>query len=65
MRDELIMHLLGTQDGSGFDPNAEGIRSHRLGLTSMEERATAVGGTIEIDSGPGMGTTVRLRVAYE
>ncbi len=54
-----------SDDGSGFDPNAEGIRSHRLGLTSMEERATAVGGTIEIDSGPGKGTTVRLRVPYE
>ncbi len=54
-----------SDDGSGFDPNAEGIRSHRLGLTSMEERATAVGGTIEIDSGPEAGTTVRLRVPYE
>ena len=54
-----------SDDGSGFDPNTEGIRSHRLGLTSMAERATAVGGTIEIDSGPGAGTTVKLRVPYE
>jgi len=53
-----------SDDGSGFDPNTEGIRSRRLGLTSMEERATAVGGTIEIDSGPGTGTTVRLRVPH-
>lgn len=54
-----------SDDGFGFDPNAEGIRSHRLGLTSMEERATAVGGTLEIDSGPDAGTTVKLRVPYE
>ena len=54
-----------SDDGSGFDPNAEGIRSHRLGLTSMEERAAVVGGTIEIDSAVGVGTTVRLRVPHE
>ena len=53
-----------SDDGSGFDPNTEGIRSRRLGLTSMEERATAVGGTIEIDSRSGAGTTVRLRVPH-
>ena len=54
-----------SDDGSGFDPNTEGIRSRRLGLTSMEERATAVGGTIEIESRSGAGTTVRLRVPHE
>ncbi|MEE8551252.1 MAG: GAF domain-containing sensor histidine kinase, partial [Gemmatimonadota bacterium] len=54
-----------SDDGSGFEPEALGIRSHRLGLTSMEERATAVGGTLEIDSGQDAGTTVRLRVPHE
>ncbi|MCZ6505710.1 MAG: GAF domain-containing sensor histidine kinase [Actinobacteria bacterium] len=54
-----------SDNGSGFEPDALGIRSHRLGLTSMEERATAVGGTLEIDSGPDAGTTVRLRVPHE
>ena len=47
-------------DGIGFDPTAEGIRSRRLGLTSMEERAERIGGTLEIVSAPGAGTTVRL-----
>jgi signal transduction histidine kinase len=51
-----------TDDGVGFDPAAEGIRSRRLGLTSMEERAERVGATITIDSAPGEGTTVRLEV---
>ena len=47
-------------DGVGFDPAAEGIRSRRLGLTSMEERAERLGGTLEIRSAAGAGTTVRL-----
>jgi len=47
-------------DGIGFDPAAEGIRSRRLGLTSMEERAKRLGGTLEIRSTAGNGTTVRL-----
>ena len=47
-------------DGVGFDPGAEGIRSRRLGLTSMEERAGRIGGTLEIRSAAGAGTTVRL-----
>ena len=49
-------------DGVGFDPGADGIRSRRLGLTSMEERAERIGGSIEIESTPGEGTTVRLEV---
>jgi signal transduction histidine kinase len=48
-------------DGVGFDPDAPATRSRRLGLTSMEERAQRVGGTLEIRSAPGAGTTIRLR----
>ena len=50
-------------DGIGFDPEAPATRSRRLGLTSMEERAQRLGGTLEIDSTPGSGTTVRLKAA--
>jgi signal transduction histidine kinase len=50
-------------DGVGFDPAAAEVRGRRLGLTSMEERARALGGTLRIDSKPGAGTTVRLEVA--
>ena len=49
-------------DGRGFDPHARGLRSRRLGLTSMEERAERLGGWLEIRSAPGAGTTVRLEV---
>ena len=47
-------------DGVGFDPELEAARSLRLGLTSMQERAGRLGGTLEIVSAPGSGTTVRL-----
>jgi signal transduction histidine kinase len=49
-------------DGVGFDPEAPGLRSRRLGLTSMEERARRLGGRLEIRSAPDAGTTVRLEV---
>jgi signal transduction histidine kinase len=49
-------------DGIGFDPAAPGLRSRRLGLTSMEERARALGGTLSVVSRPGEGTTVTLEV---
>jgi signal transduction histidine kinase len=49
-------------DGVGFDPAAAGLRSRRLGLTSMEERARRLRGRLAIDSAAGAGTTVRLEV---
>ena len=49
-------------DGRGFDPDARAIRSRRLGLTSMRERAQALGGRALVESAPGRGTTVRVEV---
>jgi signal transduction histidine kinase len=49
-------------DGVGFDPAARAIASRRLGLVSMRERIEAAGGTFEIVSAPGQGTTVRASV---
>src|SRR5690242_11024119 len=48
-----------TDDGCGFDPSA--VRGQRLGLTSMDERATELGGTLTVSSGES-GTVVRLEV---
>jgi signal transduction histidine kinase len=47
-------------DGVGFDPADPELRSKRLGLTSMEERAERLRGRLEIRSAPAAGTTVRL-----
>ena len=49
-------------DGCGFDPAGPEVRGQRLGLTSMEERATELGGTLRVTSTLGAGTTVRLEL---
>jgi signal transduction histidine kinase len=54
--------LTVADDGCGFDPEEAAVRSRRLGLTSMEERAAALGGRLAISSRVGEGTTVRLEV---
>ena len=46
-------------DGQGFDP---AIVRRGVGLRSLEERIDALGGTLEIRSAPGGGTTVAGRV---
>jgi signal transduction histidine kinase/GAF domain-containing protein len=54
-----------TDDGSGFDVTGYQARPRSprsLGLTSMQERATLVGGTLQIESAPGRGTVVTARV---
>jgi signal transduction histidine kinase len=59
-RSEAVLRV--ADDGRGFDPEARAIRSRRLGLTSMHERAASVGGQLTITSTAGAGTTVELRV---
>jgi signal transduction histidine kinase len=49
-------------DGRGFDPGDPELRSRRLGLTSMDERARRLGGALAVVSAPGEGTAVRLEV---
>ncbi|MGY1828586.1 sensor histidine kinase [Blastococcus sp. SYSU DS0541] len=45
-------------DGRGFDPST--ARPGGFGLTSMRQRAEALGAALRIDSAPGEGTTVRV-----
>ncbi len=59
-RDDGGLLLEVEDDGVGFEPDAPETRSRRLGLTSMEERAQRLGGTLEIRSAPGTGTKIRL-----
>jgi signal transduction histidine kinase len=54
-------------DGAGFDVAA--VRANRkhggLGLIGMQERLNAVGGILSIDSAPGRGTTLLIRLPME
>jgi len=47
-------------DGPGFDPAAG---THGAGLRNMSDRLAALGGSCQIDSSPGRGTTVAGRIA--
>jgi signal transduction histidine kinase len=57
-----LLILTVTDDGCGFDPAGPEVRGQRLGLTSMEERATELGGKLTVISTLGEGTAVRLEV---
>lgn len=46
-------------DGSGFDPDTA---VHGLGLTSIDDRISSLGGQLTVESAPGGGTTVSGRV---
>ena len=55
--------LVVRDDGRGFSPE-DGFESPpgHYGIIGMRERAAAVGGSLEVTSEPGIGTTVRLQV---
>jgi signal transduction histidine kinase len=59
-RQDGVLLLEVEDDGVGFDPEAPELRSTRLGLTSMEERAQRLGARLDIRSARGSGTRVRL-----
>ena len=56
--------LVIEDDGVGFNPAeaADGEGGRGLGLVGMRERAALLGGSLEIESAPGKGTTIYARV---
>lgn len=58
------LSVIVEDDGQGFDVSTalgSGARQSHLGLFGMHERAELIGGSLEIESSPGAGTTVYLR----
>ncbi|MEW6586554.1 MAG: ATP-binding protein, partial [Nitrospirota bacterium] len=59
-----LVVLAVCDDGAGFNPEA--LRSYqeqpRWGILSMQERAQAIGGKLTVDSAPGNGTSVVVRI---
>jgi signal transduction histidine kinase len=51
-----------TDDGRGFDLEAVRHRGDGLGLVSMEERASLVGGEMRILTSPGTGTIIHVQI---
>lgn len=58
-----VARLEVTDNGVGFDPAATGRAGY--GMLSMAERAELVGGTLEVRSRPGAGTTVTVTVPVD
>jgi signal transduction histidine kinase len=59
------VRLVIEDDGRGFDvatERARARRDRRLGLAGIEERATLVGGTVMVESTPGAGTALFVRL---
>jgi signal transduction histidine kinase len=48
-------------DGAGFDPTQLG-RNGRLGILGMRERADMFGGRLDIESQPGGGTSIIVKI---
>lgn len=70
-RVEIILERLGSEflliiedNGQGFEVPSKLPRREKggFGLVGMRERASLIGGTFEIESAPGKGTTVFIRV---
>jgi signal transduction histidine kinase len=57
-----ILLVMVRDNGVGFDAEEDGIGRHSLGLYGMRERAQLVGGTLQVLSMPGAGTTVLARL---
>jgi signal transduction histidine kinase len=55
---EFVLEI--SDDGCGFDPAIR--RPGHMGLQTMSQRARRIGGWLEVESTPGEGTTVRVRV---
>lgn len=50
--------LTVADDGRGFEQTAQPEMSEHFGLTTMRERTESVGGTLQVQSGEGKGTSV-------
>jgi signal transduction histidine kinase len=60
-RSELTLEV--RDNGLGFDPEAIGPnQNHHYGLVGMRERAQSVGGRFRLQSAPGQGTEVWIRI---
>ena len=62
---ELILEV--QDDGAGFDlaaMNQRAVAGSSLGILGMQERATLLGGTLNIESALGSGCTLQLRCPW-
>ncbi len=59
---ESVLELVVRDDGQGFEKSTiqeQAAHRGRLGLLGMRERVQILGGSLEVDSQPGLGTRIR------
>jgi signal transduction histidine kinase len=59
---DAMLEIAIRDDGVGFDPAAALTEASGLGLHGMQERVALLGGSVEIVSRRGHGTTIRARI---
>jgi signal transduction histidine kinase len=66
-RDNAVLCCSIRDDGAGFDilQGQNATQRKGLGLIAMRERVSAIGGTLQIDSRPGHGTELSIRIPLE
>jgi PAS domain S-box-containing protein len=66
-RDDHVLAVI-EDNGGGFDVESAvpaAGRGRRLGLLGMRERAALLGGTINVESAPDVGTTIFVRIPFD
>ena len=66
-KENLVLCCTVRDDGAGFDSRLLQAAAGRkgLGLIAMQERVSAIGGTLRIESCPGRGTELSIRLPLE
>jgi signal transduction histidine kinase len=64
--DNSVLELTVGDDGRGFDPDdGQVTRRPHFGLSTMRERAEEIGAQFDLDSEPGAGTRITVRLTIE
>ncbi len=67
-RPDATLQVIIEDSGCGFDVGARAAKAgnHRgLGLDGMRERLALIGGTLDVESAPGAGTTIFARISLD
>jgi signal transduction histidine kinase len=65
-KEDLVLCCSIKDDGHGFVSHSDQVsRRDGLGLVAVRERISAIGGTLRIDSSPGRGTEILIRLPVE
>ena len=59
------LSLSVSDDGCGFTPDFSSVAERSMGLLGMQERASLIGGRIDIDSSPGQGCRIRFECSTQ